>query len=324
MKSWWLRDGESGAVLEQRETPVPEPQPGELRLRVRAAALNRGEFLRSPSYARSGDSRPAGADCSGEVDAIGSGVQGWKPGQRVMGPAHGAYAEFAVIDQRLATPAPERLSWEEAAAVPITFQVTHDMLWTQGHLAPGEWLLVTGASSGVGVACLQAAKVIGAKVIGTSRSKSKLERLRSLGLDVAIESAGGEFSAAVLEATGGKGADLVVNNVGGSVFADCIKCMAYKGRLATVGYLDRTFSAQLDLNALHAKRLHLFGVSARYRPAAERAESLRQFRLDVLPALADGRIRPLVDKVFRLEELREAKAFMESDGHVGKIVLSVR
>ena len=323
MKAWWVCDGPDGARLEQREVEVPQPGPGELRIRVRAAALNRGEFLHSPSYASNAEPRAAGSDCSGEVHALGAGVGGWNVGERVMGPARGAYAEYALIDRRLALAAPERLSWEEAAAAPIVFQVTHDMLWTQGHLGAGEWLLVTGISSGVGVACLQAAKLIGARVIGTSRSDDKLRRLRPLGLDVGIRTDSAEFSDAVLRATGGAGADVVVNAVGGSFFAECMRCMGRGARLATVGYLDRTFRAEIDLNALHAKRLHLFGVSARYRPVDERANALREFARDLRPALADGRIRPLVDRVFPLESLLEARAYMESDRHVGKVVLGL-
>ena len=240
-----------------------------------------------------------------------------------MGTARGAYAEYAIFDTRLANPAPESLSWEEAAAAPITFMVTHDMLWAQGHLKAGEWLLITGVSSGVGVASLQAAKAIGAKVIGTSGSRAKLDRLKTLGLDIGIETRKPDFADAVLDVTGGKGADLVVNNVGGSVFAECVKCMAFQGRLATVGYLDKTFSAEIDLAALHAKRLHLFGVSAKHRPINERAAMLPNFRRDLLPMLADGRIKPLVDKVFALADLPKARAFMESDAQVGKIVLKV-
>ncbi len=322
MRSWWVRDEPGGARLELREVAIPDPAPGELRIRVRAAALNRGEFLHSPSYASSGEARAAGSDCSGEVDAIGQGVRGWRVGARIMGAARGAYAQYALIDHRLALPAPERLSWEEAAAAPIVFQVTHDMLWMQGRLAAREWLLVTGISSGVGVACLQAAKMIGARVIGTSRSAEKLERLEALGLDVALKTGAPDFAEAVLRATG-RGADVAVNTVGGTLFAECLRCLAPNGRLATVGYLDRTFRAEIDLNAVHAKRLHLFGVSARYRPVAERAAALRDFERDVLPALADGRILPLVDRVFPLEALPEARNYMESDRHLGKVVLGV-
>lgn len=323
VKSWFLNSDAQSSTLELREIPVPEPKAGEIRIKVRAASLNRGEFLRSPGLAHGAAASPAGSDCAGEVDAVGPDVSGWKIGDRVMGTARGAYSEYAMFDARLANAAPVTLSWEEAAAVPITFMTTHDMLFAQGHLKAGEWLLVTGVSAGVGVACLQTAKAIGAKVIGTSGSRAKLDRLKSLGLDIGIETRKPDFAAAVLDATGGKGADLVVNNVGGSVFAECIKCMAFQGRLATVGYLDRTFTAEIDLATLHSKRLHLFGVSAKHRPVHERAAMQPMFRKELLPLLADGRIKPLVDKVFSLDDLQKAREFMESNSQVGKIVIRV-
>jgi NADPH:quinone reductase-like Zn-dependent oxidoreductase len=199
--------------------------------------------------------------------------------------------------------------------------VVHDMLVEQGTLKPGEWLLVTGVSSGVGVAALQAAKAIGANVIGTSGSRQKLDRLSGMGLDVGIHSRKPDFHKQVLEATGGRGADLVVNNVGGTVFAECVRALAYQGRLATVGYLDRTMKAELDLDALHAKRLRLFGVSNKHRSAAQRAETVRGFIADFLPHFAAGRIRPLIDRVFPFERLPEAQAYMESDAHMGKVAI---
>ena len=156
-RSWWLRTDTHPSTLELREVDRPEPKAGELRVKVRAASLNRGEFLSSPALAHGGPAAsPAGSDCAGEVDAIGADVTEWKIGDRVMGTARGAYAEYAILDARLANKAPAVLSWEECAAVPITFQTAHDMLFAQGHLKAGEWLLVTGISAGVGVACLQA------------------------------------------------------------------------------------------------------------------------------------------------------------------------
>ena len=167
-----------------------------------------------------------------------------------MGRCPGGFAEFGLMDQTDAIPVPPALSWEEAGAIPLTFMVVHDMLVAQGNLKPGEWLLVTGVSAGVGVAALQAAKAMGAKVIGTSGSAEKLERLKTLGLDVAIQTRKSDFQDAVMKATGGKGVDLVVNNVGGSVFAECVRCLAFEGRLATVGYVDLVLQAPIDLQAL--------------------------------------------------------------------------
>jgi NADPH:quinone reductase-like Zn-dependent oxidoreductase len=240
-----------------------------------------------------------------------------------MGRCPGAFAEHALMDAREAIPVPERLSWEEAAAVPLVFMVVHDMLIAQGRLARGEWLLVTGISSGVGVAALQTAKMLGAKVIGTSGSAQKLAALKPLGLDLGLQTRAGDFSAAVIEATGGRGADLAINTVGGSVFAEIVRSLAFEGRLAIVGYVDGVLQAEIDLDALHAKRLKVFGVSNKLRNAEQRATSVRGFVADILPAIADGRIRPLVEQAFAFDELPRAKEAMEANRHTGKIVLRI-
>jgi len=166
-------------------------------------------------------------------------------------------------------------------------------------------------------------KALGARVIGTSGSAEKLARLDKLGLDVGLCTRAGDFHDAVVKATDGKGVNLVVNNVGGSVFGECMKSLAFEGRLATVGHLDRVLSAALDIELLHRKRLTVFGVSNRLRTAAQRAETVRAFARDVLPYFADGRLRPLVDRVFGFDELPVAVQFMESDAQVGKIVVRV-
>jgi NADPH:quinone reductase-like Zn-dependent oxidoreductase len=197
------------------------------------------------------------------------------------------------------------------------------MLVTQGHLQAGEWLLITGVSSGAGVAALQAAKAMGAKVIGTSGSAEKLERLKSLGLDLGLRTRAPDFNAAVMAATGGRGVNLVINTVGGSVFAECVKSMAFEGRLATVGYVDGQLKAEIDIQALHAKRLTLFGVSNKLRSADQRAAGVAPFVADWLPLFADGRIRPLVDRVYPFNELPAAKAHMEANQHLGKLVLRI-
>jgi NADPH:quinone reductase-like Zn-dependent oxidoreductase len=227
------------------------------------------------------------------------------------------------MDKQDAIPIPSGLSWEEAAAVPITFLVVYDMLVQQGGLKAGEWLLVTGVTAGVGVAALQAGKALGAKVIGTSGSADKLEKLKALGLDAALNTRKGDFHDAVMKATGGKGVDLVVNNVGGTVFPECIRSLAYEGRLATVGYLDGVMKAELDLEALHSKRLKLFGVSNKLRTAPQRAATVEGFKRDFLPLFASGKVKPLVHRVFDFADLPKAKQAMEADTHVGKIVVRV-
>jgi NADPH:quinone reductase-like Zn-dependent oxidoreductase len=175
----------------------------------------------------------------------------------------------------------------------------------------------------VGVAALQTAKALGARVIGTSGSADKLEKLKSLGLDVALATRKPDFAEAVLKATEGKGAGLCVNNVGGTVFAEIVRCLAFEGRLAVVGYMDGVLKAEIDLDALHAKRLTLFGVSNKLRNAEQRARTVRGFSADVQPLLADGRIRPLVDRDYPFDQLPEAKARMDANQHVGKIIVKV-
>lgn len=322
MKSYALRVQGTQVLLEQVEAPRPVPGTGQVLVKMHAAALNRGEFIPG-GLVKGGASKPAGIEGAGEVVELGAGVTSLAIGQRVMGRCAGAFSEYAVMDAREALPVPASLSMEAAAAVPLTFLVVHDMLVQQGRLKPDEWVLVAGVSSGVGVASLQAAKALGARVIGTSGSTEKLARLQALGLDVAIQTRSPDFAPEVLEATAGRGVDLVVNTVGGTVFAECLRTMAFEGRLATVGYVDNSLQAQIDLQALHVRRLTLFGVSNKMRSADQRAAGVPGFVADLLPAIADGRIRPQLDRVFAFDELPAAQAHMEANRHLGKIVLKI-
>jgi NADPH2:quinone reductase len=317
VKSYWIVPVAGSVALELRDVPQPEPEDGQLLIKVQASSFNRGELL--PGHAAA--AKPGGGECAGEVAGLGAGVTEFTLGERVMGRCTGGFAEYATMDAREALRIPARLTYEQAAAIPLVFMVVHDMLVTHGRLHAGEWLLITGASSGVGVAALQAGKVLGAKVIGTSGSRAKLAKLAELGLDVGVETRRGGFYGTVMQATGNKGVNLVVNNVGGTVFAECVRTLAYEGRLATVGYLDRTLKAEIDLEALHAKRLHLFGVSNKLRPAAERASTVRAFERDFLPYFADGRLVPVIDRVFPFGEMSAAHAYFDSNAMVGKVVV---
>lgn len=318
-----MQSAGNAAKLECREVAVPEPAPGQVLVKMHAASLNRGEFIVGHGLLKPGAAKPAGMEGAGEIVKVGASLSGYAVGQRVMGRCPGAFSEYAVMDVHEAVPMPATLSWTDAAAIPLVFLVAHDMLVLQGALAAGEWLLVTGASSGVGVASLQLAKELGAKVIGTSGSVEKLERLKALGLDVGILTRKPDFHDEVMKVTDGRGVDLVVNTVGGSVFAECVRSMAFEGRLATVGYVDNTLKAEIDLQALHAKRLTLFGVSNKLRTPAQRAAGVPPFIRDVMPAVEARRIRPVIDRVYPFERLAEARERMEANQHLGKIVITM-
>ncbi len=325
MQSWWMQMTDTDTVLDLRDSPVPAPGPKQLLVRLHAASLNRGEFLLGHGlHGKAGSWKAIGGEGAGEVTAAGAEAGAFKPGDRVMGRCAGAFAEYALMEVAEAIPVPANLSWEQAAAIPLTFLVSFDMLVLQGRLKAGEWLLINGVSSGVGVASLQLAKALGAHVIGTSGSAEKLailKLLKPLGLDVALCTRKPDFAAAALEATGQQGVNLVINTVGGTVFAESVRTLAFEGRLATVGYVDGVVSAEIDLEALHAKRLTLFGVSNKLRTKDQRAAAVPRFVAEVMPHIAAGRILPQIDQVMDFEQLPQAKARMEAGGHVGKIVL---
>jgi NADPH:quinone reductase-like Zn-dependent oxidoreductase len=323
MKSWWIKTVDGAMALELRDIPIPQPGPGQVSIRIRAAALNRGEFIAGHGLHTASVARPAGFEASGEVTAVGQGVTRWKVGDRVMGRCDGAFAEHGLVTADEVFAMPERLTWEQAAASTVVYLTVYEALMAHGRLAPGEWMLVAGITSGVGVAALQVGKALGAHVIGTSGSLEKLERLKDLGLDLALHTRAADFVPAVMKATQNKGVDVVVNNVGGSVFDACVEAMGFQGRLAMVGYVDGQVQAPMDLNALHSKRLQLFGVSNKMRTTAHRVAAAQALERDLLPMLADGRVTPWVDQVFAFDDLPAAQLCMQANRHLGKLVVRV-
>ena len=320
--------GPRGGTWDIGEVQRPVVPAGQILIRVHASSINRAEFrrlhnLRIEPGKPMPEARVGGGDAAGEIVELGSGVTGWKPGERAMGRCAGGFAEYALVDAREAMPVPSALSWEEAASIPVVFVVVHDALFVSGQLQRGETVLVTAAPSGVGATTLVLARYLGAKVIGTSRSAEKLQRLEGHGLDVGIVTGSDGFGAAIAGAVGENGVDMVVDNIGGDVLAPSIAALAVGGRFVTIGRMSGVTTGELDVDRLAERRMHLYGVSNRLRTAAQRAESMKRFVADLMPALGDGRIRPIIDRTFALDDIAAAQAHVEADRHVGKVVIQV-
>jgi NADPH2:quinone reductase len=240
-----------------------------------------------------------------------------------MAMCSGGYADYVTVDYRLALPVPPPLSWEEAATIPVAYMTEHDALMTNAQLQAGESVLVNAASSGVGVAALQLARLFGAgPIIGISGSAEKLDALATFGMERGINYQRENIADAVLAMTDGKGVDIVIDHVGAPFLQDHMRCMALQGRLIGVGRLGGR-SAEIDLDLLALKRLRLIGVTFRTRTLEERIAIAQRCARDILPALADGRLRPLIDRTFPLDEALEAQGYMASNAHLGKIVLTL-
>lgn len=311
-------------VLKLRNRPVRDPVRGEIRVRVEAAGINRADLLQRRGLYPPPPGWPddvLGLEYAGYVDAVGEAVQLWNVGDRVMGlVGGGGYAEYVVVPEREAIRVPERLSLEEAAAIPEVFVTAHDALFTQLQITAGQTVLIHAVGSGVGTAALRLAKIAGATVVGTSRSAWKLNRARDLGLDVGIDSLERDVATEVRAATGGAGVEAVLDLVGAPLLAANLECLTVKGRLIIVG-LSGGRSAELDLGVVLRKRVRIIGTSLRARPLEEKISAARRFQSQVVPLLEDGRVAPVIDRVFPLQDVAAAHQRMEGNANFGKIVL---
>jgi len=326
MKAWFTVPGPEGATFELRDTPPATPGAGQVRVAVRAAGTNRGELIRGAQL-RGGSPAAsparAGTEFAGEIVTVGEGVSGWTPGDRVMGRAVGSYAESVVASSRALMRIAEGLSWAEAAAIPNVFVTAHDALVTNAALAAGESVMVTAAPSGVGTAALQIARHLGANpVLATTRTPAKAAALRDLGAHEVIDTRDAGWVDVVLKATGGRGVDVIIDHVGGPMLADNIRVLALKSRLVSVGR-NAGRVGDCDLDEVARKRASIIGVTFRTRTADESLACSERFSAHLLEAFTKRTLRPVLDRTFPFERLREAHAYMLSDAQVGKIVLTM-
>jgi putative PIG3 family NAD(P)H quinone oxidoreductase len=319
-------------VIHVIEVPDPVPGAGELLVRVHATAVNRADVLQRRGLypPPSGASPYLGLEIAGTVLR---GGLGFVAGDRVMALLPGGgYAQLATVPADMLMRIPSNLSFEQAAAFPEVWMTAYDNLFNWGRLAEGEIALVHGGGSGVGTAAIQLVKAKGARVIVTAGSKEKLDRCRELGADAGIDYKTEDFVARVKELTreggalasssGGGGVDVVLDVQGAAYLEKNLRSLAIGGRIVVIGMQGGT-KAELDLGMLMARRGSLMSTSLRARPLAAKVALTRQMEREVLPEVASGKLKPIVDRVFDLADAAEAHRYLESSGHFGKLVLRV-
>jgi NADPH2:quinone reductase len=312
-------------ALVPEERPVPVPSAGEILVKVAAAGVNRPDVAQRKGHypPPPGATDIPGLEIAGEVVALGSGVTRWKIGDKICALViGGGYAEYCLAHESHALPVPAGYSMTEAAAIPETFFTVWHNVFERGALKSGETLLVHGGSSGIGTAAIQLAKQFGARVIVTAGSDDKCEACRKLGADVAINYKTQDFVAETKSATGGKGADVILDMVGGDYIERNYEAAAVEGRIVQIAFQGST-KATVDFRRIMLKRLHHTGSTLRSRSVADKGLIAQAIMEKVVPLLAAGRVRPVMDSTFPLAEASKAHARMESSAHIGKIVLTV-
>ncbi|MEU9579627.1 NAD(P)H-quinone oxidoreductase [Streptomyces chilikensis] len=305
------------------EVPDPVPGEGEVLVEVTAAAVNRADLLQRQGFydPPPGASPHPGLECSGRIADIGPGVSGWSVGDEVCALlSGGGYAEKVAVPAGQLLPVPAGLSLVEAAALPEVTCTVWSNVFMVAHLRPGETLLVHGGSSGIGTMAIQLAKAVGAKVAVTAGSEEKLDRCAQLGADILINYREQDFVEEIAKATDGAGADVILDNMGAKYLDRNVKALAVNGRLAIIG-MQGGVRGELDIATLLNKRAAVSATSLRARPLDEKAAIVAAVREHVWPLVADGHVRPVIDRKLPMEAAGEGHRVLEASGHVGKVLL---
>jgi len=314
--------------LEIREVAeAPRATADRVRVRVGAAGLNRADILQRLGRYPAPPGYPQdipGIEFAGEVSEIGDEVRTWKAGDRVFGIiGGGGQAQYVTVHESALAPVPPNLDWAEAAAVPEVFMTAHDALFTQCGLQMGERVLIHAAGSGVGTAAIQMVRAAGATAYGTSRTAAKLERAKEFGLTESVVATDPmSFVQAVKRWTKDAGVDVVLDLVGAAYLKANLAALATRGRLIFVGTTSGS-RAEMDYSIAMSKRLRIMGTALRTRSLEEKATATRLFTQHVVPLLANGAVRPVIDKIFQMKEVRAAHQRIESNESFGKVVLMI-
>jgi NADPH:quinone reductase len=312
-------------VLAPQQQPMPSPAEDEILVKVLAAGVNRPDVLQRKGLypPPKGATEIPGLEIAGEVAAIGRNVTRWKQGDKVMAlVVGGGYAEYCLAFEGHALPAPATLSMIEAAAIPETFFTVWYNVFERGMLAQGETLLVHGGSSGIGTTAIALAKAFGARVFTTAGTPEKCEACRKLGADLAINYRTEDFVALTKEASVGHGADVILDMIGGDYIGRNYEAAAVEGRIVQIAF-QAASRANVDMMRLMLKRLTHTGSTLRARSVSDKSAIAHAVETRVLPLIAAGRVRPVIDSTFPLSQASAAHARMESGSHIGKIVLTL-
>jgi len=319
-------DGKGGPeVLVAREQPIPTPGPGQLLVRNSGAGVNRPDVAQRRGHypAPKGHSDIPGLEIAGTVVAAGAGADRFRPGEAIMALVNGGgYAEYTLAEEGACLPVPATLDIVRAAGVCETFFTVWHNVFERGRLKSGDWLLVHGGSSGIGVAAIQMAKAFDARVIVTAGSAEKCAACLRLGADHAIDYTRQDFVGDVGEMTGGHGADVILDMVGADYIDRDIRCAAEDGRIVSIAF-QKGAMVTADLQRMMLKRLTLTGSTLRVRTNAVKAGIARALEANVLPLLADKRIEVVMDSTFALSAAADAHRRMDGGQHIGKIVLTM-
>ena len=315
-------------VLQLRDVERPVPAASEVLVRVRASALNRADLLqrvgRYPPPAGAPKDIP-GIEFAGEVVAAGEGAARWREGDRVFGlVGGGAHAEYLVAHESTIARVPDGLAWREAGASPEAFITAYDALVTQARVRPGERVLIHAVGSGVGLAAVQVARAWGAIPYGSSRTTDKIAAARTYGLEdgVTLPESPDAMLDAVKEWSGGGGMDVILDLVGGAYVSANVEAAAARGRIMLIGAVAGA-QATVDVRRILGKRLTLQGTVLRSRALEERIAVAEAFARDVVPLLADGSLRAVIDSVYPLSRIADAHTRMESNATTGKVVIDM-
>ena len=312
-------------VLKAEPRPVPNPGPGEILVKVAAAGVNRPDVMQRMGLypPPPGATDIPGLEIAGTVVARGDGVSRWKETDPVMAlVVGGGYAEYCVAHESHALPLPAGLTPIEAAAIPETFFTVWHNMFERGRLAAGETVLIHGGSSGIGTTAIQLAKAFGARVVTTAGSPEKCAACSKLGADVVINYKTEDFVAATKKATANHGADVVIDLIGGNYVDRNYEAAAVEGRIVQIA-VQSSPRATIDLRRLMFKRLTHTGSTLRARSVADKGAIARAVEAKVLPLIASGRVKPVINSTFQLRDAAAAHARMEAGHHVGKIVLAL-